>query len=198
VSIAPVNNDRQLAELVKQAHDGDPRAEEEIIRRHKDGVSIIIGRIVQNSSSAEDISQETFLKVLEKIRCGEVREPERLSGFICSIAKNLAIEHVRKIRKLTSREDGGNAEFIPDPGQDPFTRLLEKERGSVVLRIIGEMSVKRDRDLLMRYFVAEEPKDRICSDLGLTREQFNRVVFRALQRFKELYLKFEGDHRNKN
>ncbi len=43
-----------------------------------------------------------------------------------------------------------------------------------------------DREVLLRFHVAEEEKETICTDLGLTSLQFNVVLFRARQRFKEL------------
>jgi hypothetical protein len=46
--------------------------------------------------------------------------------------------------------------------------------------------------MLFRYYIAEEDKDQICADFGLTRDQFNRVIFRALKRYKELYVKLVG------
>ena len=195
MSVVGLNSESGLPELVKQIVAGNVRAEEEIVRRYEDGVSIIIGRIVQNPFVTEDISQETFIKVIEKIRHGDVREPKRLSGFICGVARYLAIEHVRRARQSANREEVGTAEHIPDPAPDPFKQLLAKERETAVCEVINELQVKRDRELLLRYYIAEEPKDQICSDLGLTREQFNRVVFRALKRFKEKYLRLGGERR---
>ena len=97
---------------------GNADAEEELFRRYKDGIAIIIGRIVHNESATEDLSQETFRISLEKIRDGDVREPERLSGFICGVARNIAIDYVRRMRRLTNREETINAEQICDPQPD--------------------------------------------------------------------------------
>jgi RNA polymerase sigma-70 factor, ECF subfamily len=193
VNVFGVSNETELAELVRRIIGGDARAEEEIVRRYKDGVSIIIGKIIQRPSVTEDIFQETFKKALEKIRHGDVREPERLSGFICSMARNLAIEHVRKERKVTKEAEIGRTEQIPDPAPDQFEQLWRKERAEIVRQVLNELKVKRDRDVILRYYIAEEDKDQICADLGLTRGQFNGVIFRALKRYKELYVKLVGN-----
>ena len=55
--------------------------------------------------------------------------------------------------------------------------------------MIEELGNDRDRQLLFRFYVAEEDKDEIAADLGLSSLQFNRVLYRARQRYKELYLK---------
>jgi RNA polymerase sigma-70 factor (ECF subfamily) len=194
VNVVRVSNEKELAELVKRIIDGEVRAEDELVRRYKDGVSIIISRIVQSDSVSQDVFQETFKKTLEKIRRGDVREPERLSGFICAIARNLAIDYVRKARQATKESDVGRIEEIPDAAPDQFEQLWRKERAKIVRQVISELKVKRDRELLFRYYIAEEDKDQICADLALKRDQFNGVIFRALKRYKELYVKLVGKH----
>jgi RNA polymerase sigma-70 factor (ECF subfamily) len=171
---------------------GDAESEDRLVRRYRDGISIIIGRIVHDESVTEDLSQETFRIAIEKIRNGDVREPERLSGFICGVARNLAIEHMRKARRSTSQEEVDHAEEVRDPGPDQFEQLLRKERAEIVRRVLGELRVERDRVVLSRFFIAEDDKDQICADLGLTSQQFNSVIFRALKRYKELYIKRFG------
>ena len=187
------SNETELADLVRRIIAGDVRAEEEVVRRYRDGVSIIIRKIVQSQSITEDVFQETFKKALEKIRHGDVREPERLSGFICSMAKNLAIDYVRKERRATKETEIEKPDQIADPAPDQFEMLYRKERAAIVRQVIDEMKVKRDREVILRYYIAEEGKDQICADLGLTRGQFNGVIFRALKRFKELYEKLVGE-----
>ena len=52
------------------------------------------------------------------------------------------------------------------------------------------VSSDRDREILFRFYLAEDDKERICRDLGLTAVHFNRVLFRARERFRELYRKW--------
>jgi RNA polymerase sigma-70 factor, ECF subfamily len=194
VNVVRVTNETDLTELVRRVASGDAHAEEEVVRRYKQGISIIVSRIVQTHPINEDICQETFRITLEKMRREEIREPERISGFICGVARNLAIDYVRKLRKLTNLEEIGMAEQVPDPKPDQFEQLWRKERTAIVRQVINELKVKRDRDIIYRHYIAEEDKDQICADLGLPRDQFNRVIFRALKRYKELYIKMAGDN----
>lgn len=187
-----LGQETESAELVKRIIAGDGRAEEEMIRRYKDGVSIIITQIVRNPPLAEDLSQETFMKALEKIRQGDLREPEKLSGFICGMAKYIAIDCVRKMRRSSNQEEAGEAEQVPDPKPNQLEQLCRKERNEIIRRVIHELKIERDREIIFRSYIAEEDKDSICADLGLTREQFNRVIFRALKRYRELYVKLIG------
>src|SRR6266542_2351992 len=63
------------------------------------------------------------------------------------------------------------------------------------LQLISEMRSDRDRQILHRFFITEEDKGKICADLGLTSLHFNRVLSRALKRFKDLYEKKFGKNR---
>jgi RNA polymerase sigma-70 factor, ECF subfamily len=192
VNVVKASNETDWSRWVQRIIDRDGDAEEELVRQYKDGIAIIIGRVVRNESFIEDLSQETFKIALEKIRDGDVREPERLSGFICGVARNVAIDYVRKMRRLTNQEEIGNAEQIRDSRPDQFEQLWRKERAEIVRQVISELKVERDREVLSRYYIAEEDKDQICADLGFDSKQFNSVIFRALKRYKELYLKRFG------
>jgi RNA polymerase sigma-70 factor (ECF subfamily) len=55
--------------------------------------------------------------------------------------------------------------------------------------VLAELPSERDRQVLFRFYLAEEDKDQICKDLGLSSLHFNRVVFRARERYRDLYLK---------
>jgi RNA polymerase sigma-70 factor (ECF subfamily) len=56
------------------------------------------------------------------------------------------------------------------------------------------MRSKRDRTLLMRFYIDEEEKEKICLELNLSSLHFNRVIFRARRRFKELLIGYNSSH----
>jgi RNA polymerase sigma-70 factor, ECF subfamily len=192
VDVVTLNNESSLSELVNRILAGDSVAEEELVRRYARGVAIVIDQIVRSQSVTEDVAQDTFRIVLEKVRRGDLREPERLSGFVCSVARNTAIDYMRRTRSLKNREGIANAEQIPDPAPSQLEDVLRQEQAAIVRQVINELKIKRDRDLLFRYFIAEEDKDTICADLGITRAQFSNLIFRATGRFKELFARRIG------
>lgn len=187
MNLVSTTSGTELVEIVRRIIAGDSAAEDEVVRRYRQGVAVIIDRIVRSQSATDDVSQETFKIVLEKLRRGDLRQPERLSGFVCSVARNAAIDYIRRARQLQNREENCDAEHIPDPAPSQFDEILKQEKARVVRQIINELKIERDRDLLNRYYIAEQDKDRICEDLHLTRTQFNNVIYRAIARFKELY-----------
>jgi RNA polymerase sigma-70 factor (ECF subfamily) len=136
---------------------------------------------------AEDLHQDTFRICFDKIRRGEVREPEKLSGFICNVARNLVIVHFRHAPGKAGGTPIQPPESLADAAPDQLTQLLQKETAGIVRQVLGELYSQRDRELLYRFYVAEEEKEQICADLGLSSLHFNRVLYRARERFRELY-----------
>lgn len=176
------------ADLVRRIRSGDPRAEEELIARFGEGLTFLLRRWTRGHSDAEDLYQETFRLALEKIRRGEVRDPERLAGFLRSLARNLSIEHYRKAARRGSREEEiESAADVTNPDTGQLGQLLRKEKVSLVRRLLEELGSERDRQVLFRFYIAEEDKESIRSDLGLTAPEFNLVLFRARRRYRDLY-----------
>lgn len=186
LAIDAANSETQFATLVRRIIAGDSEAEEEIVRYYNHGIGIIIHNMVRDRSVTEDLSQETFRIVLSKIRRGDLREPETLSLFVYSVARNAAIDYIRRARRYSIYAEIGN-EDIPHPTPSQLDEALNQERAEIVRQVISELKSNRDRELLLRYYISEESKDNICADLGMTKAQFNNVIWRAVQRFKELY-----------
>jgi RNA polymerase sigma-70 factor (ECF subfamily) len=176
------------ADLVRRIRSGDPRAEEELIVRFGEGLTFLLRRWTRGHSDAEDLYQETFRLALEKVRRGEVRDPERLAGFLRSLARNLSIEHYRKAARRGSREEEiETAADVTNPDTGQLGQLLRKEKVTLVRQLLEELGSERDRQILFRFYIAEEDKESIRSDLGLTAPEFNLVLFRARRRYRDLY-----------
>jgi len=176
-----------LVDLVSRIRAGDRQAEAELVERYSRGVKIIIRREVDDAAAAEDIHQETFRIGLEKIRHGDVREPKRLSGFICGVARNLVIDYFRRAARQENMTEIEEAARLPHPASDQLQELLRKEKADLVRQVLKEMPNERDIQVLYRFYIADDEKEQICADLGLTSLHFNRVLHRARERFRELY-----------
>ena len=174
-------------DLVSRIRAGDRQAEAELVERYSRGVMIVIRREVHDTVDVEDLHQEGFRIVLEKIRRGDVREPERLSGFVCGVARNLVIDYFRRAARHENNAEIKEAVSIPHPAPDQLQELLRKEKADLVRQVLKEMSNERDIQALYRFYIADDDKEQICADLGLTSLHFNRVLHRARERFRELY-----------
>jgi RNA polymerase sigma-70 factor, ECF subfamily len=188
-----INSADAGADLVSRIRAGDRQAEAELVERYTRGIEVIIRREVGNRSVADDLYQEAFRIAIEKIRRGDVREPEKLSGFVCGVARNLVIDYFRRAARQDSVGEVEEAASLPDPAPDQLETLLRKEQADIVWQVLKEMRNERDIQVLFRYYLAEDDKERICADLGLTSLHFNRVVHRARERYLELYKRLMTD-----
>ena len=177
-----------IVALVHRIVSGEPSAEAELVQRFSRALSFLLQRLTRDEAMAEDLYQETFRLVIEKVRRGELREPERLPGFVTSLARNLFLGSARRgSRRQKWQGDPEAAETAPDPAPGQLSRLLAQERAAAVRQVLEELKNDRDREILSRYYIADEPKEDICRALELSDLHFNRVLFRARQRYRELF-----------
>ena len=177
-------------------------AESELVARFSRGLLLMLRRLAQNPALADDLHQETLALVLAKIRKGEVREPERLAGFLRSTARNLFIADRRKEARYRALDEGGEegaggrAETtLADQGPAPLDRVLAREEARQVRRLLDELRYDRDRQLLLRFYLSDDDKEEICADLGVEPERFHQILFRARERLRELWERAEKRQR---
>jgi RNA polymerase sigma-70 factor (ECF subfamily) len=180
-------SDSTPAALVERIRAGERSAEQELVERYSRGIAFVIRQLVSDRDAAGDIYQETFRLVLEKIRLGTVREPGRLSGFIASIARNLVIEQFRGVSRRRAREEPEAGQPIASPAPSPLEGLLREEKSSLVRRVLASLPSDRDRKILYRFYLADDDKDEICADLGVTNLHFNQILCRARERYRKLF-----------
>lgn len=175
-----------MADLVERIEGGDRQAEADLVTRFGRGVALLLDRHTRDRAEAEDLYQETFCVALEKLRRGELRNPATLPGFLAGIARNLAIEHYRKAARRKTEPDSDALAAIEAAGSGQLDRLMSHENAALVRRTIRELRPERDREVLFRFYIAEEDKEEIAAAFRLTGVQLNRVLHRARQRYKAL------------
>jgi RNA polymerase sigma-70 factor (ECF subfamily) len=98
---------RSDQDLVKRFIQGDQTSIEVLINRHKNKVFTYIILIVKNQSLAEDIFQDTFIKVIKSLKEGKYKDNGKFVSWVIRIAHNLTIDHFRKEKQINtySNED---------------------------------------------------------------------------------------------
>ena len=177
----------ESSRLVERIVRGEVDAETELVERCGRTLRFLARRHARHEADAEDLYQETLILALQKIRRSEVREPDRLAGFLRALVKNLAVQRYRRRHHVAERPDAETPEAQDEHRPTPLESLLESERNRVTRRLLGELNVSRDREILTRYYLAEDSSSEICADLGIETDHFYRVLHRARQRYRRLW-----------
>jgi RNA polymerase sigma-70 factor, ECF subfamily len=134
----------------------------------------------------EDFLHDSFLAVTQAIRRGELREPERLMGYVWAVVRRqLAglIERTVNQRNQWAEVDGAARVFDRRP--DPEWTAIGKQHQMMAYRLLNEVS-GRDREILMRFYLQEQTQEEICREMHLTDTQFRLLKSRAKARFAAL------------
>jgi RNA polymerase sigma-70 factor, ECF subfamily len=167
------------------ASGSDPASSLAAVYRDYPGLRALILRRVRDPEVAADILQDAAVTTLEKLRSGEIAHPENLGGYLYRVAINHLRNHRRKDRSALSSPD--QLEELRDSVEDPdWDRVGRPQWAQAARGMLEEMPATRDRELLVRFYLNDEEKDAICRELNLSQQHFNRVIFRARNRFREL------------
>jgi RNA polymerase sigma-70 factor (ECF subfamily) len=176
-------------ELTRRVQEGDPRAETELVERYSRGLRFLLRRKTRDPELAEDLLQETWAVALERLRGDSIDDPARLAGFLSGVARHLALNELRKAGRQKTTANSTIVELIPDEDNNPIRQASRAEVCRHVQRLIGELGQQRDREILNSFYVLEQDKENICRKLGVDGTHFNRVLFRARQRLRDVVLK---------
>jgi len=177
---------RIAAELVTRIGQGDQQAENEMCRRYRRGLVFLIKRRTGDSDLAEDLCQIALLTALEKLRASSIENPERLAAFLRGIAVNLLIGDRRKSARRATNPDSEAVERSADESRGPMEHVSGEQTQRAVRLMLEELRVERDRDILISVYLNDEDKESICQRHSIDATHFNRVLFRAKKRFREL------------
>jgi len=175
--------------LVELIQSGERTAEAELYRRYQSGVLYLLKRRCGDLMQAQDLRQETFRIVLERLRQQGLDQPQQLARFIHRVAENLFIGEVRKVQRRQTYADTDGLASVPDHQLHALDLLSREDAALSTRQMLSELSTDRDRQLLQLYYLEEREKAEICQQLALSPAHFDRVLYRAKQRFRKLLLK---------
>jgi len=124
--------------------------------------------------------------VVQAIRRGELREPERLMGFVRTIVRRQVASHIDKaVQTRREQLDLDASSRVADPHGNPEEAAIFNQKGDMIRKVLSELT-SRDREILTRFYLEEETQEEICTEMTLTETQFRLLKSRAKSRFGEL------------
>ena len=171
--------------LVSRIGVGDEAAMAELYQIFARGIRFYLCRQL-GSQELDDKVHDTFLIVVQAIRRGDLRDPERLMGFVRTIVRRQVAAYiedaVHRRREQTEVDCGVR---LVDHASTPEQTAMDHQRRELVASILNRMS-SRDREILIRFYLREQTQEQICEEMSLSETQFRLLKSRAKARFGEL------------
>ncbi len=181
------------ADVVALALEGRDSAHRELIKRYERPVFSLVFRMVGNRELAEDLTQDTFVKVLSHLE--RYRSDFKFSSWIFKIANNVAIDHLRKKQLDTISIDGSpysetpddveSSRFdIADDAEDALDEIEARELGSSIERAIAGLRPEYRACILLRH-VEDRSYEEIAAALDLPLGTVKTYIHRARHQLRE-------------
>lgn len=197
-----MNGQTPDGELVQRAKAGDLAAFEELTTRYERQVYTIALRIVQNAHDAEDVTQQTFLSVMEHLE--GFREESRFTTWLFRIATHAALKIIRKRKGLETisleeasepRPEHGavaHPEFIADWRQSPEQLVEQNETRRLLDDALNQLDEKHRLVFLLRDVEGLSIKE-TAEELGLSEANVKVRLLRARLQLRERLTRTLGD-----
>ena len=143
-------------ELVQAYVKGDHSAIEVLINRHRSKVYTYIILTIKNQQLAEDLFQETFIKVIQSLRAGKYRDNGKFPSWVIRIAHNLIIDHFRKEKQMNaisnddSEVDLFNSKKLSDNNIEEL--IIDSQIKSELRVLINELPDDQREVVLLRHY----------------------------------------------
>ena len=179
-SRAPLTPEQQSS-LAERIHGHEPSAEEEFVGLFSDRVRFLVLARTRDPEVARDLAQDVMLAVVRALRRGQLRDPERLAGFVYGTARNVLNNYLRTRSRLPKEDPIDDAMNLAQPP----ARVDDSERMGLVRRALAFLD-PTDRQILLLTLVEGLKPGEIGGRIGMTGEVVRARKSRALKKTIEL------------
>jgi RNA polymerase sigma factor (sigma-70 family) len=141
-----------------------------------------------SSPTLEDVSQETFFRVLTAVQNGSVLAAEKFGAYVSAVCDNVILEKYREFARNQHLDVDGMD--IPDRSTNLEAAVLRREKKKIVAEVLADLSPKK-RNLLRALIYEQLDRDQMCERFGVNGDYLRVLLFRAKEDFAAL-LKARG------
>lgn len=145
-------------------------------------------RITLNSAEAEDIVQDTLIKVWNKR--DDWQNIDSIEAFSLTICRNISLDRLKKRDNQHESLDEDNTEMPLAASSTPYEQMIEHDRINLVRQLVNSLPEKQRSCMQLRDFEGKAYKE-IANILSISEEQVKVNIFRARQAIKQQYQKLE-------
>jgi len=145
----------QDKDLIKAFMAGEDCCFNELLTRYKSKVFTTIYLIVKDREIAEDLFQEVMIKVVRMIRSGKYNEEGKFLPWVVRIARNLAIDHFRKVQRNPIQNESADYDIFNSVQRSEASsedQIIKEENARYIRNLIQELPDKQREVLVMRTY----------------------------------------------
>jgi RNA polymerase sigma-70 factor (ECF subfamily) len=183
-------------ELIELYGNGDEDALAELVNRHKDKLFTSIVLLVRDQYLAEDIFQETFIKVIDTIRSGRYTEKGKFLPWAVRIAHNLCVDHFRRIKRapiIRTSDDKDIFNVLPFAEPCVEEILMTRQSHESVRKMLNLLPAEQREVIILRHYgglsfkeIADQTNVSINTALG--RMRYGLINLRKMMVEKQICL----------
>ncbi len=143
-------------ELVNSYLKGNESAFEVLLKRHKERIYTQIVLMVRDNEVADDIFQETFVKVIRTLKQGKYNEEGKFLPWVLRIAHNLTIDHFRRNKKMPMVRSDDDYDVFGTIAQEDLNveeKWIEQIIHHDIRKLIDELPQEQREVVLMRHYL---------------------------------------------
>ena len=192
------NNPVPDQELIHQYLSGNQASLEQLINRHKDKVFNYVVTVVKDRYLAEDIFQDTFMKVINTFKSGNYKEEGKFIQWVMRIAHNLVIDHFRKNKRFPTIENNENYDIFETldlTDRSVEETLVYEQILRDVKKLIEYLPEEQREVVMMRHYAEMSFKDiadttDVSINTALGRMRYALINLRKLVKQKDIVLSY--------
>jgi len=184
-------------ELLDRFIKGEQSCFEQLIHRHKNKVFAYISLYIRDQALAEDIFQDTFLKVIQSVKAGKYYDNGKFISWVMRIAHNLIIDHFRRVKQINtvSNDDYdsdlfNSKRFAEDNVED---NLVKRQIQKDIRKLIGQLPDDQREVVILRHYAGLSFKEiseitEVSINTALGRMRYALINMRKMMEEKKISL----------
>jgi RNA polymerase sigma factor (sigma-70 family) len=192
MQVQPLNDQT----LIVQYLDGNDRAFEELLNRHKDRIYTQIYLFVKDNALAEDIFQDVFIKIIDTLRKGKYNHEGKFVQWAMRIAYNMCVDHFRRNKRrptVSPTETFDIFDVLQMSDDDAETSIIKSETHQKIRQLVDQLPPEQREVVVLRHYADMSFKEiakltRVSINTALGRMRYALINIRKIVEEKNISL----------
>lgn len=192
MQVMPLNDQQLIAQYLN----GDERAFEELLNRHKQKIYTSIYLFVKDQSLAEDIFQEVFIKIIDTLRKGKYNHEGKFVQWAMRISYNMCVDHFRRNKrrpKVSPTETFDIFDVLQVAEDNAEDRIIKSQTHSKIRKLVDMLPPEQREVVILRHYADMSFKEialltRVSINTALGRMRYALINIRKMIEEKEVTL----------